>query len=85
MKARALGSFLFLAVVATSSYAGAQDKTRVFVYDISPNWLILKQNTPFRVNVDDQVGDGCWTNTDAVKTAVELEIKRSGFKVVDGI
>ena len=31
----------------------------------------------------DKVGDGCWTNIGAVKTAVELEIKRSGFKLAD--
>ncbi len=34
-----------------------------------------------RLFIRDQVRDGCWTNSNAVKTAVELELKRSNYTV----
>jgi len=50
----------------------------------SVNWLQLHKGREVKVEISDQVKGGCWTNIDAVKTAVELEFKRSGFKIADG-
>jgi|GEM_PF-1844216 len=44
-------------------------------------WLRVNKNSDFLVSISDSVVDQCWTGSDAVKTALELELKRSGFKV----
>lgn len=39
---------------------------------------IFDEDQKFLVDVDDQITDGCWSNPNSAKTAVELELKRSG-------
>ena len=37
----------------------------------------------FSVNIVDDVKGGCWTNVDAVRTEVELILRRNGLRVVE--
>ena len=46
-------------------------------------WIYMNKDTEFEVVISDHVVDGCWTNPSAVKTAVELELEKSGFKLAD--
>jgi hypothetical protein len=59
----------------------AEFKSETFLWGGNARWLSITNNSTFKVNVSDQVTDGCWTNSTSVKTAVELELKRSGFKL----
>jgi hypothetical protein len=52
-----------------------------YIWGPDVRWLKLDKNTEFSVTISDQVSGGCWTNIKAVKTAVELELKRSGYNL----
>ena len=43
--------------------------------------LRLVQWVGIQIRVNDAVVDGCWTNIDAVRTAVELSLRRSNIKI----
>ena len=51
-----------------------------YIFGMDTRWLSI-ENGKFEVFVFDQVKDGCWTNSGAVKTAVELELNRSGYEL----
>lgn len=55
------------------------DKT-TYIFGMDTRWLSVEKGK-FEVFVFDQVKDGCWTNSAAVKTAVELELNRSGYEL----
>lgn len=44
-------------------------------------WITVAREQRVKVRILDGVKDGCWTNSQASKTAVELELIRSGFKL----
>ncbi|KPP99227.1 hypothetical protein [Marinobacter sp. HL-58] len=54
------------------------------VWGHDPAWLVLKNAEMFDVHLDDQVGDGCWTDLSGAKNAVELQLIRSGYETQDG-
>lgn len=55
-------------------------KTEVWA---NARWLLFNKENEVEVIISDQVEDGCWTNSKSVKTVVELELKRSGYKLAD--
>lgn len=65
--------------------AFSQSKSLTIIGDKNLEWLKVHKNSDFIVRISDQVTDGCWTNSEATKIAVELELKRSGFNVVKEI
>lgn len=71
----------FFSVCFAQSDGSATSTTIIF--DEDPRWLLLNNSAKKSVEViiDDQVSNGCWTNSDAVATAVKLEFQRSGFDV----
>ena len=71
----------FVGVCYAQNDVDTASNTIVFGHD--PRWLLLSDSASqsIEVIVDDQVNDGRWTNSDAVATAVKLELKRSGFDV----
>lgn len=73
-----LSAFYVLASFTTSL---ADDSVLIFEND--PRWLGLKQDRSIRVVVSDQIKDGCWTNAEATKNAVSIELTRSGYKIAD--
>ena len=74
-------SFLVIAVVNCTSYAA--DKTIIIFGDAK--WLdFYSKSTKISVVIDNQTTDSCMSNDKTVKNAIELEFKRSGYKVVDG-
>jgi hypothetical protein len=86
MKIQMLAFSTILGLTLFSQSIGAKDQpnlseTFVFGHDLA--WLTLRKGGEFVVLPNDSVEGGCWTNIKAVKTAVELELKRSGFKVVE--
>ena len=52
-----------------------------YIWGPDVRWLNLDKNTEFSLTISDQVSGGCWTNIKAVKTAVEVELKRSGYNL----
>ena len=76
----------FFILVGGVSVSAEENKSKTFtsIYDQNLGWLhISRENTKFEVFVDDQVSGGCWKKSKAAKNAVELEIKRSGYKIAD--
>lgn len=49
----------------------------------SPSWLSLTPGAKFNVFISDEIKNQCWTKSNSAKTAVTLELQRSGFEVVD--
>lgn len=76
--------FLLATLAGVCCAQGSENETSsTLVFENDPRWLRLSDShtNPFSVIVDDQVKDGCWTNTDSVSNAVKLELTRSGFNV----
>jgi hypothetical protein len=78
-----------LALVVTITFApavNAAELTNTFLRGFGKDvgWLGLNKQQKFEVKIIDSVNDGCWTNSKSVKTAVESELKRSGYKLADG-
>lgn len=71
---------LTLAICSSNGYA-VEYKSNTLLFGTTLDWLRINKNAEFKVIINDQVTDSCWTNATAVKTAVELELKRSGFKL----
>ena len=84
---RLLGIIKLYLLTALVGICSAQDSVDVasntVIFDRDPRWLQLSDsgNHPIKVIVDDQVEDGCWTNSVSAANAVKLELKRSGFDV----
>ena len=84
---RLLGIIKPYLLTALVGICSAQDSVDVasntVIFDRDPRWLQLSDsgNHPIKVIVDDQVEDGCWTNSVSAANAVKLELKRSGFDV----
>ncbi|MAL79112.1 MAG: hypothetical protein CMN55_08370 [Sneathiella sp.] len=72
-----LGYFLVL------ENAKAEYLSETYAWGADVEWLMISSDNLFNVIIDDGVKDGCWTNSDAVKTAVELELKRSGYNIAN--
>lgn len=75
---------LFLALTPFSLTANALEPTEMMIdYDSdSLGWLSFTAGSPLRhmrVTINYQVTDNCWTSAEASKTAIELELKRSGY------
>ena len=66
---------VLLGAIGASS-AGAKD----FSFDLGFRGLLAPIKT-IHVAIADDVTGGCFTNSNAVKTAVELSLRRSGFSV----
>jgi hypothetical protein len=71
-----------LALVLTTGQAWAWE-TESTIESFTPSWLTLNKDAPISVFINDQVSDGCWTNSKAIKNAVELELTRSNYTVVE--
>jgi hypothetical protein len=52
------------------------------ILDVDPTWAAQKDVRQFKIEISDQVSDGCWISLSQTETAVELELNRSGFEVV---
>ena len=77
-----------LALVVAITFAptiNAAELTNTFIRGFGKDvgWLGLNKEQKFEVKIIDSVKDGCWTNAKSVKTAVESELKRSGYKLAD--
>jgi hypothetical protein len=77
-----------LALVVTITFApavNAAELTNTFLRGFGKDvgWLGLNKQQKFEVKIIDSVKDGCWTNSKSVKTAIESELKRSGYKLAD--
>lgn len=84
MRMIALVVALMIGFVFSHSAKASDDfKSETWVLGERAGWLSLNKGEEFKVFITDSVSDGCWTNASAAQTAVELELKRSGFKVVD--
>lgn len=73
----------FFAVVAgvVFSFGTAGAESDGFVAS-DLRWATIERTNKFRVNVIDEVSDGCWTSSAASKDKVELELIRSGAEIV---
>jgi hypothetical protein len=78
-----VGLALALATVIGGRAFSADEKLSETSVFVNPAFLWLRKGALFNVSVDDGVTDGCWTNADSVKTAVELELQRSGFDIAE--
>lgn len=77
-----LASILLILVLLAWEKAEAHDKENNITAAVNnPELILLAKRLPIRVLVDDQVKGNCWTNVNATKIAVELELKRSGYKL----
>jgi len=77
---------LFLTLTPFALTANPLEPTEMMIdYDSdSLGWLSFTAGNPLnlvRVTINNQVTDNCWTSTEASKTAIELELKRSGYTV----
>ena len=77
-----------LALVVAITFApaiNAAELTNTFIRGFGKDvgWLGLNKEQKFEVKIIDSVKDGCWTNSQSVKKAVESELKRSGYKLAD--
>lgn len=70
-----------LTLMVGGVYAKEAKSNTVVFAGLPPVWLSISNKRKVMVTVSDQVSDGCWTSVNATKTAVELEMKRSGFKL----
>ena len=70
-------------VIATTSVSAQEYKSDTWLGGISAQWLLIDSDTTFSIHVQDSVQDGCWTNIEAVKNAVTLELTRSGYTIDD--
>jgi hypothetical protein len=52
------------------------------ILDADPTWAAQKDARQFKIEIADQVSDGCWVSLSETETVVELELNRSGFEVV---
>jgi len=70
---------VFALALAWQSYATEPlSTTTIFNKKLGP--LKVLPGRFISVTIDDQVTDGCWTNTEASRMAVQSELKRSGYK-----
>lgn len=75
--------YLLTALFGICSAQDSAGASNTIIFDHDPRWLQFSDsgNHPIKVIVDDQVSDGCWTNSNSASNAVKLELKRSGFNV----
>lgn len=73
------------AYMATSSLptALANDGSSAFIFDSDTRYISFILNPRAKVAVIDEVSDGCWLTTREAKTAVEVELLRSGIVIDD--
>ena len=74
------------ALVVTISLAPAtkaEEITNTIIWENSSSWMNLNKGVEFQVKTLDSVKDGCWTNANTVKTAVQTVLERSGYKIAD--
>ena len=71
--------FMFALALACQSYATEPlSTTTIFNKNLGP--LKVLPGRFISVAIDDQVTDGCWTNAEATRMAVQSELKRSGYQ-----
>jgi hypothetical protein len=77
--------YLFVLFLVASTANALEPSEMMIEYNRkSLGWLHVNTGpiaNEMRVVVEDQVENGCWTSAKASKTAVELELKRSGHTV----
>lgn len=74
---------VLLLVALTTGQGRAFGAEAYFFNGAQTSWLSLSSKTPIKVLIKDDVNGGCWTNTRAVKTGIELELTRSGYVITD--
>ena len=75
---------LFALVIACHSYAaGPLASTVIYNKNLLP--LKIMPGKFIAVSIDDHVADGCWTNAEATRAAVQAELKRNGYGVEGAI
>jgi len=77
------GIFALVVTISFAPVTTASESTETIVWGEEVSWVHFVKGQEFYVRIFDSVKDGCWTNTKAVKTVVELELKRSGYKLTD--
>ena len=79
MALRWIPMFVFALALACQSYA-TEPLSTTMVFNKSLGPLKVAPGKFVSVAIDDQVTDGCWTNAEATRIAVQLELKRSGYQ-----
>ena len=76
--------FVYILLLASATASLASDfASDTFVFGADARWMHIDQQREFFVEISDQVSNGCWTNSEAVKNSVELELTRSGYLLSD--
>lgn len=77
--------WVFLAIIffnfSRFESLAADEFQTTYIFGVDTRWLSVEDGK-FEVVLSDQVTDGCWTSSKSAKTAVELEITRSGYELV---
>lgn len=79
------GILMLVVAIPFAPAINAAELTNTFIRGFGKDvgWLGLNKEQKFEVKIIDSVKDGCWTNAKSVKTALESELKRSGYKLAD--
>lgn len=79
-----LFSIVFVVTFYSMKLCADENKfAELFIFGLDVRWLRLDDNPQFKLNISDQVTGGCWTNVDATRNVIELELKRSGYGILD--
>ena len=81
---RRVALFVCALVIACQSHATEPlSTTTIFNRNLGP--LKVAPGKFISVGLDDNVSDACWTHTEATRTAVQSELKRSGYPIEGSI
>ena len=75
--------FALLVTISLAPATKAEEITNTIIWENSSSWMNLNKGVEFQVKTLDSVKDGCWTNANTVKTAVQAVLERGGYKIAD--
>lgn len=75
--------YFLLSALSIEALAENEQNLDATVWGHDPSWLVLKNAKMLSVRLDDQVGDGCWTDLSGARNAIELQLIRSGYETQD--
>ena len=75
--------FALVVTISLAPATKAEEITNTIIWENSSSWMNLNKGVEFQVKTFDSVKDGCWTNANTVKTAVQTVLERSGYKIAD--
>ena len=76
-------SGLSLLFYYTTDARAQSDESVVALLGIDLALLDIGRNKRIKVEIDDQVIEGCWRNPNSARDAVEVELMRSGFEIIE--